>query len=179
MYRVGRSRSLRVPKSCLLLSLLMACFPTLVFRSGYEITEPRFKGSCTWCYVTWKMLRHVLTMWTEHLQNMKSLFARFAAANLTVNPSKIKISQATGKNIGKVLGQRKVRLVLSINNLLVLTTRQELHRFLGMAGYYQAFCENFAQVVVPPTDLTSSTVIFRWSPDCQESLSHFVVTPTN
>ena len=36
-----------------------------------------------------------------------------------------------------------------------------------MAGYYRAFCKNFASVVVPLTDLLSPKVPFDWSTKCQ------------
>ena len=57
----------------------------------------------------------------------------------------------------------------AINNLLVPASRQELLRFLGMPGYYHAFYKNFAQVVVPLTDLISPEVVFRWRLDCQQA----------
>ena len=40
-----------------------------------------------------------------------------------------------------------------------------------MAGYYQAFCKNFAQVVASLADLTSLKVFLRKSPDCQETFA--------
>ena len=51
----------------------------------------------------------------------------------------------------------------------VPTTRRELRRFLGMAGYYCGFCRNFSSVVAPLTSLLSPLVPFAWSPDCQHA----------
>ncbi len=48
-------------------------------------------------------------------------------------------------------------------------TKRELRRFLGMVGYYRAFCKNFASVVSPLTDLLSSSKTFIWSPACENA----------
>lgn len=60
--------------------------------------------------------------------------------------------------------------VEAINSLPVPTSRQELSQFLKIAGYYQAFCKNFAQVVAPLKDFTSPKDIFHWSPDCHAAV---------
>lgn len=99
------------------------------------------------------------------------MFERLKEANLTVNLSKSEIAQATATYLGKVVGQDKVLPVSAkaeaIVNLPVPTTHRELKCFLGMAGYYRAFCHDFAQVVAPPTDLTSPKVLFQWTAECQ------------
>ncbi|XP_030271730.1 uncharacterized protein LOC115581049 isoform X3 [Sparus aurata] len=51
----------------------------------------------------------------------------------------------------------------------VPTTRRELRRFLGMAGYYRRFCKNFSSVSAPLTALTSPSKPFVWTPECQQS----------
>ena len=53
--------------------------------------------------------------------------------------------------------------------MLFRSTRRELRRFLGMAGYYRGFCRNFSTVVEPLTKLLSPSVPFRWSPDCEHA----------
>ena len=47
------------------------------------------------------------------------------------------------------------------------TSRRELRRFLGMAGYYRCFCKNFSVAVNPLTSLCSPKVPFVWSAECQ------------
>ncbi len=41
------------------------------------------------------------------------------------------------------------------------TNKRELHRFLGMSGYYRSFCKNFAAIVSPLTDLQEVCVDSR------------------
>ncbi len=109
--------------------------------------------------------------WSDHLQHIRAVFERLKEANLTVNLSKSETAQATVTYLGKVVGQGKVlpvsAKVEAIVNLPVPTTRREFKRFLGMAGYYRAFCRNFAQVVASLTDLTSPKVLFQGTAECQ------------
>ena len=40
-------------------------------------------------------------------------------------------------------------------------------RFLGMAGYYRKFCNNFSVIAEPLTNLLSKKMRFKWISDCQ------------
>lgn len=42
-------------------------------------------------------------------------------------------------------------------------------RFLGMAGFYRKFCENFSAVAEPLTNMLSKSKEFVWTADCQGS----------
>ena len=111
------------------------------------------------------------TTWAHHLEQIKELLTRLAAAKLTVNLSKCEFGKARVTYLGKIVGGGQVRPVTAkieaICDFPVPSSRRELRRFLGMAGYYRAFCKNFASVVVPLTDLLSPKVPFDWSTKCQ------------
>ncbi len=51
------------------------------------------------------------------------------------------------------------------------STKKELMRFLGMAGYYRSFCADFSSVVAPLTNLLKAEAKFIWSPECQNAFS--------
>ena len=40
----------------------------------------------------------------------------------------------------------------------------EIRSFLGLAGYYRRFIQDFSKIVVPLTRLTKKSVTFRWRP---------------
>ena len=42
-------------------------------------------------------------------------------------------------------------------------------RFLGMAGYYRKFCNNFSVIAEPLTNLLGKKVKFNWTDNCQKS----------
>ncbi|KAL7867986.1 hypothetical protein SRHO_G00093700 [Serrasalmus rhombeus] len=114
--------------------------------------------------------------WRDHINQIKELFARLSAANLTINLAKCEFGKARVTYLGKVVGGGQVRpveaKVEAVCNFPVPGTRRELRRFLGMAGYYRAFCKNFASVTAPLTNLLSPKVQFQWSSSCQEAFDN-------
>lgn len=97
--------------------------------------------------------------WSEHLDLLQELFAHLRKASLTINLSKCEFGKARVTYLGKVVGGGHVRpvnaKVEAVCAFPVPTTRRELPHFLGLAGYYRAFCQNFATVVMALTDLLS------------------------
>ena len=73
--------------------------------------------------------------------------------------------------LGKVVGQGVVRpvraKVLALDMYPPPTTKKELMRFLGMAGYYRK-----KTVVAPLTNLLKSTVKYDWSSQCQKAFEN-------
>ena len=49
------------------------------------------------------------------------------------------------------------------------TTITEIRSFLGLAGYYRRFVQNFSKIAMPLTKLTQKNVKFIWSAACEKS----------
>ena len=111
--------------------------------------------------------------WADHLASLSIVFQRLSAASLTLNLAKCEFGKATVTYLGKQVGLGQVRpvdaKVAAVVSYPVPTTRRELRRFLGMAGYYRCFCKNFSVVVAPLTRLCSPAVPFEWSEECQHA----------
>ena len=45
----------------------------------------------------------------------------------------------------------------------------EIRSFLGLAGYYRRFIEDFSRIVAPMTRLTRKEVKFDWDDRCEEA----------
>lgn len=114
--------------------------------------------------------------WDDHIKRIGALFCRLAEAHLTVNLAKCEFARATVTYLGRVVGQGQVRpvdaKVRAVLQFPVPTTKKELMRFLGLVGYYRAFCKNFSTVVARLTDLLKGTVKFIWSDQCQEAFEN-------
>ena len=61
------------------------------------------------------------------------------------------------------------------------TTVGEIRSFLGLAGYYRRFIENFSKIVKPMTELLKKDTKFIWIEECeasfQELKKHFWLHP--
>ena len=45
----------------------------------------------------------------------------------------------------------------------------EIRNFLGLAGYYRRFIEDFSRIAAPMTRLTHKEVKFDWDDRCEEA----------
>ena len=107
--------------------------------------------------------------WSDHIRQIECFFQIMREAKLTINLMKIEFGKATVKYLGHIVGQGQVRpLDAKIQTIVKYpTSRKELARFLGMAGYYRNFCLNFSEIAAPLTNLLSKKVKFVWTDDCQ------------
>jgi hypothetical protein len=67
---------------------------------------------------------------------------------------------------GLVVDPSKVEAVL---DWLPRTTVTEIRSFLGLAGYFRKFIQNFSSIATPSTQLTKKGVPFVWSSQWQEA----------
>ena len=109
--------------------------------------------------------------WSDHIRQIERFFQIMREAKLTFNLMKSEFGKATVKYLGHIVGQGQVRpldaKIQTIVKYPIPTSRKELARFLGMAGYYRNFCLNFSEIAAPLTNLLSKKVKFVWTDDCQ------------
>ena len=70
-------------------------------------------------------------------------------------------------NSGIAVDPSKVRDVL---NWKPPTNASEIRSFLGLAGYYRRFIEDFSKLAKPMTALLEKSAKFIWSDKCQENI---------
>ena len=109
--------------------------------------------------------------WEKHLQIMHKFFQRLSESNLTVNLSKSEFGCGHVTYLGHIVGQGKVKpidaKVEAISAFPQPSSKKQVMRFLGMAGYYRKFCPNFSSVTEPLTELLRKNVKFVWTERCQ------------
>ena len=109
--------------------------------------------------------------WEDHLKFSEAFFKRASEAKLTINLVKSQLCHATVEYLGHVVGQGQIKPVMAkVEAILDFprpTSKKELMRFLGMAGYYRKFCPNFSTITSSLTNLLRKDVKFSWAESCQ------------
>ena len=88
--------------------------------------------------------------WEDHLVCLHRVLTKFSEVNLTVNLAKSEFGHAEVTFLGHVVGNGWVKprgaKMQSIIEYPPPSSKRELLRFLGMAGYYRRFCKNFSVI---------------------------------
>ena len=92
------------------------------------------------------------------------LYAKFSKCEFWL--SEVKFLGHVISQDGISVDPRKVEAVLDWSSPTSVT---EVRSFLGLAGYYRRFIENFLKIAVPLTNLTRKSVPFVWCSKCQEA----------
>ena len=104
-------------------------------------------------------LRAVLQTLREH-----RLFAKFNKCEFLLERVQFLGHVISGEGIQ--VDPAKVEAVVSWQRPRNAT---EIRSFLGLAGYYRHFVQNFSSIAVPLTRLTRKGVNFQWSKECDSS----------
>ena len=75
--------------------------------------------------------------------------------------------------LGHVISEEGIAVdptkVDTLTNWEAPTTIGEIRSFLGLAGYYRRFIENFSKIVKPMTELLKKDTKFHWTEECEAS----------
>ena len=111
--------------------------------------------------------------WQKHLGHILNLFIQVRAAGLGINLGKSNFGNPQVLYLDHEVGNGTVKPNMAKLAAIALfsppTDRKSLMRFLGMAGFFRCFCQNFADVVSSLTNLLKKEVKFIWTPGEQEA----------
>ena len=103
----------------------------------------------------------------ENLERLDEALGRLQAANLKLKPSKCKLLQREVLFLGHIVSSEGARpnpkLVEAVCQWSPPQDRQGVQQFLGLCNYYRRFVPNFSAIASPLTELTSKSVMFRWT----------------
>ena len=109
--------------------------------------------------------------WEEHCKQLDQVLQLLREAGLTPNLAKCEFGKTTVTYLGHEIGQGQLKPIHSkveaIEKVPIPTGKRQLRRFLGMTGYYRKFCQNYAQLAAPLTDLLKKEKTYRWTDECQ------------
>jgi hypothetical protein len=87
--------------------------------------------------------------------------------------SKCEFWKSTVEFLGHVLSADGVAVdpakVTAVQNWQAPKSVTQIRSFLGLAGYYRRFIENFSKIAKPMTTLLKKDEKFTWSPACESS----------
>ena len=104
-------------------------------------------------------LRIVLQLLRDH-----QLYAKFSKCEFWL--TKVRFFGHVVLASGMSVDPEKVEVVMSRERLKLVF---EIRSFLGLAGYYRRFIENFSRLAEPMTRLTQKEVKFEWDDRCEEA----------
>ncbi|WVZ97573.1 hypothetical protein U9M48_043099, partial [Paspalum notatum var. saurae] len=104
----------------------------------------------------------------EHAEHLRIVLARLE--NTSSTPSSANVLSVS--ILGHILSEKGVAVDLSkVEDVLnwkpeIVT---EIRSFLGLAGYYRRFINDFSKTAKPMTSLTKKIAKYVWSPNCEEA----------
>lgn len=111
----------------------------------------------------------------NHMKHLTEVFNRLRTAGLKIKPSKCEFPKESLEYLGHIVSEQGISP--NPKNRCNATTKtstsvKEVRQFLGMAGFYQKFIKNYANVAQPLTALTGKYVKFHWSVEAEATFQN-------
>ncbi|TYK30208.1 ty3-gypsy retrotransposon protein [Cucumis melo var. makuwa] len=109
----------------------------------------------------------------EHEEHLRQVLETLRANRLYAKFSKCEFWLKKVSFLGHVVSSEGVSVdpakIEAVTNWPRPSTVSEIRSFLGLAGYYRRFVEDFSRIASPLTQLTRKGTPFVWSPACESS----------
>ena len=115
--------------------------------------------------------------WNDHFQHVREVLSRLREAGLTAKPRKCQFGMSKCAYLGHVVGNGRVTpdpsKLEAIQAFPTPTTKKQVRAFLGLAGYYRRFIQDFSSVSTPLSDLTRKSAPEKvvWSTQCEKAFA--------
>ena len=109
----------------------------------------------------------------EHKEHLRLVLGKLREHQLYAKFSKCESWLKEVGFLGHVISGEGIAVdptkVQSVTEWLAPTPVGEICSFLGLAGYYRRFIENFSKIEKPMTDLLKKDTKFKWTEDSEAS----------
>ena len=92
------------------------------------------------------------------------MYAKFIKCEFWL--TEVKLLRHVVSTLGMLVDPKKVEPVMSWEKPKSVF---EIRSFLGLAGYYRRFIEDFSQLAAPMTRLTRKEIKFEWNDLCEKA----------
>ena len=107
----------------------------------------------------------------EHEHHLRTVLQVLREQKLYAKYSKCKFWEKSVHFLGHVISEEGIAVdpekVRAVRDWKRPETITEIRSFLGLAGYYRRFIQNFSVVAAPMTRLTKKNAPFIWTPECE------------
>ena len=107
------------------------------------------------------------------LGNLKKVLQRCEDKNLVLNWEKCHFMVTKGIVLGHIISADGIQVdkakIDIISSLPVPKTIKDIRSFLGHAGFYRRFIQNFSSLSKPLCQLLAKDVPFEWTNKCQDA----------
>ena len=109
----------------------------------------------------------------EHVKRLEVVFERLKGAGLKLKPKKCNFFRSEVLYLGHQVTSKGLATdpdkIEKVKNWPVPRTLKEVRSFLGLAGYYRKFIQDFSVIASPLHRLTQQDVRFKWTSACEEA----------
>nr|AAT69617.1 putative polyprotein [Oryza sativa Japonica Group] len=109
----------------------------------------------------------------EHEEHLRLVLEKLKEHQLYAKFSKCDFWLSEVKFLGHIISAQGVAVdpsnVESVTKWTPPKTVSQIRSFLGLAGYYRRFIENFSKIARPMTQLLKKDEKFKWSAECNQS----------
>lgn len=129
------------------------------------------------------------TDFEQHLQRLEAVFQQLKRHKLKLKPSKCEFLKTEVKYLGHIVSKDGIQVDMDkievVKKWPTPRSTKDVQRFLGFAGYYRKFINNFSSIVRPLNDLLVGTPgkhktqqqqkrPFTWGPDQQKAFKTII-----
>ncbi|GJU86752.1 ribonuclease H-like domain-containing protein [Tanacetum coccineum] len=109
----------------------------------------------------------------QHEEHLKTILELLKKEELYAKFSKCEFWINTVKFLGHVIDSSGIHVdpakIEAVKNWASPTTPSEIRQFLGLAGYYRRFIEDYSKIAKPMTELTQKNQKFDWGEEQEEA----------
>ncbi|XP_057808913.1 uncharacterized protein LOC131023391 [Salvia miltiorrhiza] len=109
----------------------------------------------------------------DHEEHLRTVLEKLRAEKLYAKYSKCEFWLREVNFLGHVISAAGIKVdpakVQAVQEWRSPTTPHEIRSFLGLAGYYRRFIQDFSKIAKPITHLLKKEVKFLWTDECEQS----------
>ncbi|KAM2854339.1 hypothetical protein FF1_024798 [Malus domestica] len=110
---------------------------------------------------------------TDHIRHLNLVLKKLREHRLYAKFSKCQFWLNQVAFLGHVVSAKGIQVdpqkIATVENWEQPRTVTEVRSFLGLAGYYRRFVQDFSMIALPLTKLTRKDVKFEWDENCEQS----------